>query len=154
MSDLVIHVRKIYFDQIKSGEKTEEYRKYSKYWLKRLRDGSGRDRIFDQILIACGYPSKSDHEKWLSFPMDEIVVKKVISPEFGKRPVQVFAISLKKEPDLIIASKEWKENSQPIEQVHAVIKEQGEPIHKVLLGRPLPSQDFVQLGAFDKPGAQ
>lgn len=86
--------------------------------------------------------------------MDEIVVKKVISPEFGKRPVQVFAISLKKEPDLIIASKEWKENSQPIEQVHAVIKEQGEPIHKVLLGRPLPSQDFVQLGAFDKPGAQ
>jgi len=57
-----------------------------------------------------------------------------------------------KEPDIIIASKEWKKDSRPVEQVHAVIKEQGEPIHKVLLGRPSPSQDFVQLGAFDKPG--
>jgi hypothetical protein len=59
-----------------------------------------------------------------------------------------------KGPDLIIASKEWKENSQPIEQVHAVIKGQGDPIHKVLLGRPEPGKDFVQLGAFDKQGAQ
>jgi len=48
----------------------------------------------------------------------------------------------------------WDPVREPVEQVPAAIKEQGEPIHKVLLGRPSPSQDFVQLGAFDKQAVQ
>lgn len=94
MTNLILHVRKIYFDQIKSGEKTEEYRIPSPYWCNRFSEDKPP---FEKVLIACGYPSKTDTDKWISFPFSGIQEKLVTSPEFGKKPVWVFAIALKRD---------------------------------------------------------
>lgn len=55
MSNLVLHLEKRYFDQIKSGEKIVEYRQVNDYWSKRL---IGKD--FDNIVLLCGYPKNGD----------------------------------------------------------------------------------------------
>ncbi|WP_455657249.1 hypothetical protein [Photorhabdus khanii] len=53
MKKRILHlpVKKIYFDQIKSGEKSDEYRLVTEYWKKRLE---GRD--YDEVYVKCGYP--------------------------------------------------------------------------------------------------
>jgi len=52
--NLFLHVRKEYFDLIKSGKKTREYRKANDYWLKRL--GSGN---IERVIICEGYRDHS-----------------------------------------------------------------------------------------------
>ncbi|EAQ5647929.1 ASCH domain-containing protein, partial [Salmonella enterica] len=53
MKKRILHlpVKKIYFDQIKSGEKPDEYRLVTDYWIKRLE---GRE--YDEVHVKCGYP--------------------------------------------------------------------------------------------------
>jgi hypothetical protein len=53
MKKRILHlpVKKIYFDQIKSGKKLDEYRLVTEYWKKRLE---GRD--YDEVHVKCGYP--------------------------------------------------------------------------------------------------
>ncbi|WP_256715418.1 hypothetical protein [Salmonella enterica] len=49
MKKRILHlpVKKIYFDQIKSGEKPDEYRLVTDYWIKRLE---GRE--YDEVHVA------------------------------------------------------------------------------------------------------
>jgi hypothetical protein len=91
MSDLVLHVKKEFFDLIKSGEKKEEYRLCTPYWLNRFSDDKPP---FSRVLIACGYPSKSDVSRWLSFPFTGMEEREGIIPFFGDKPVWYFAIRL------------------------------------------------------------
>jgi len=86
-SDLILHVKKEYFDEILSGKKLFEYRRRSPYWKKRLRK-----KTFSAIQICSGYPKKGDkdriiHLKWLGF-LEETIVH----PHFGKRKTSVFSI--------------------------------------------------------------
>ena len=91
MSDLVLHVKKEYFQLIAEGNKKEEYRKVCLYWRKRL-DG----KTFDRVVIACGYPSRLDDGLWLSFPWNGYYMKTIYHKEWnnGDIPVIVYVIRL------------------------------------------------------------
>lgn len=92
MSDLTLNVKKEYFNQIKSGEKTEEYRLIKPYWTKRLVD-----REYDYLIIKMGYPKSDDTNRILKFKYSGYIKKKIIHKEFGNKEVEVYAIKIKKE---------------------------------------------------------
>jgi hypothetical protein len=92
MANIVLHVKKEYFDRIRTGEKTEEYRLQSPYWCNRFSDDRGP---FENVIIYCGYPPKNDPTRKLVFPFRGMRAKEIVHPLFGDNPVWVFAIDLK-----------------------------------------------------------
>lgn len=58
MKTLHLNLKKEYFEQIKSGKKTLEYRLKNAYWKKRLAN-----REYDEVHFKCGYPKKDDDTK-------------------------------------------------------------------------------------------
>ena len=88
MANLVLHLKKEYFDQIKSGEKKEEYREVTPYWEKRL---SGRN--YEKIIFLCGYPSLDDKDKTIISKWNGCKKDKVNVPLFGGDK-NVFVISI------------------------------------------------------------
>lgn len=58
MKILHLNLKKEYFEEIKSGTKTLEYRLKNPYWTKRLVD-----REYDEVHFKCGYPKKDDTDK-------------------------------------------------------------------------------------------
>ena len=91
MKNLTIPVCRIYFEQIKSGEKREEFRLQNEYWSKRLVG-----KQYHNVVITCGYPKKTDFEKRIAFAWCGYVRKNITHPHFGDMPVDVFAIRLEK----------------------------------------------------------
>lgn len=87
MSDLVLHLKKKYFDQIKSGEKKFEYRLKTPYWSKRL---AGRQ--YNNIRLLCGYPKRGDKSREIVRKFRGYETQIISHPEFGEKPVRVFAI--------------------------------------------------------------
>lgn len=87
MSTLTLPLKGIYFDQIKSGEKTEEYRLVTPFWIKRLAG-----RAYDYIVLTKGYPKADDAERRLTVPWRGYTLKTITHPHFGPDPVEVFAI--------------------------------------------------------------
>lgn len=87
MSDLILPVKGIYFEQILSGEKLEEYRLDNAYWQKRLLG-----KFQDRVIVTLGYPSRDDHERRIVRPYKGWVRKTITHPHFGPEPVAVFAI--------------------------------------------------------------
>lgn len=88
--DLRIALKAIYFEQIKSGEKTEEYRVYNDFWRKRIEG-----KVFDTITLTLGYPKSGDKKRELKFTWNGYEVRNMLyHPETGKEE-KVFAISLK-----------------------------------------------------------
>jgi hypothetical protein len=86
---LTLPVKTLYFDQIKSGEKKEEYRLYNKYWCRRLLGKS-----FDRIVITKGYPKSSDTERRISRGWNGLSIKFITHEHFGGSQVKVFAIKV------------------------------------------------------------
>ena len=86
---LTLPIKSEYFNQIKSGEKLEEYRLYNDFWKKRIEG-----KPFESILITKGYPKKNDHERRLKRPWKGYEIKEIIHQHFGKDPVKVFAIKV------------------------------------------------------------
>ncbi|MPT48284.1 MAG: ASCH domain-containing protein [Sphingobium sp.] len=79
-----------YFDQIKSGEKLEEFRLRTHHWCARL------NKKYDHIVLMRGYPKGGGVEgetrltrKWLGY-----IGKTITHPHFGPDPVKVFAIDV------------------------------------------------------------
>ena len=60
MRILKLAVKEKYFNEIKQGTKTEEYRLVKKYWGKRLL------KEYDEVHITLGYPRKDEKEKILN----------------------------------------------------------------------------------------
>jgi hypothetical protein len=89
---LVLHVKKEYFDQIKSGEKTEEYRPRTIAFVSFLLDKKP-----DQVIICSGYPKLTDRNRVLLFPWNGCEEKTIVHKEFGPDPIHVVAIKLSKE---------------------------------------------------------
>ena len=87
MATLHLSLKGGYFDQIRSGEKREEYRLRTPFWSRRLE---GRD--YDRIEIAKGYPAKGDSERRLSRPWRGARLTTITHPHFGPDPVEVYAI--------------------------------------------------------------
>lgn len=89
MNKLTLHVKQKYFDQIKSGQKKEEYRLANAYWTKRLANKS-----FDTVEICLGYPKRDDKDKRISFKYSCYIKKKITHEHFGNIEQEVFAIQL------------------------------------------------------------
>lgn len=85
--ELTLNLKGEYFDKIKSGEKTEEYRLCKPFWAKRLEG-----RQYDQIIIVRGYAAKDDREKRIVRPYRGYEVKTITHHHFGPDPVTVYAI--------------------------------------------------------------
>lgn len=86
---LTLHLKREYFDQIVAGEKTEEYRLITPYWIKRL-DG----RQYERVVLLKGYPSAHDLSKRVVRHWRGYTRKIITHPHFGPGPVEVFAIRL------------------------------------------------------------
>ena len=89
MGILTLPLKGIYFDQIKSGEKLEEYRLCSAFWMTRLLNKS-----FDKIVLTRGYPKRTDTSRRMEIPWRGYEIKKITHPHFGPDPVNVFAIKV------------------------------------------------------------
>lgn len=87
--NLTIPVKGVYFDQIKAGTKTEEFRLVTPYWRNRL-DG----RFYDTVTLTRGYPPASDTERRLTLPWRGFTQKTITHEFFGPDPVEVFAIAV------------------------------------------------------------
>lgn len=62
---LTFNLKKEWFDKIKSGEKTHEYREVKPYWTKRFLN-KGLDILpCNQCEFVCGYASKDEKDKRL-----------------------------------------------------------------------------------------
>lgn len=92
MKNLVLNLKREYFEQIKLGIKTEEYRLCTPYWQKRLEN-----KNYDKVIIKLGYPKNSEIEKILEFKYLGYEIKTIKHKHFGSDPVKVYAIKLKKE---------------------------------------------------------
>lgn len=89
MKALYLPVKGIYFDQIKAGTKTEEYRLCTPFWRKRLEG-----KVFSHIVLTKGYPAAGDAERRLERPWRGYTVKTICHDFFGPEPVEVFAIKV------------------------------------------------------------
>jgi hypothetical protein len=89
--DLVLHVKRIYFEQIRDGSKPEEFRLCSLYWKKRLEG-----RSYDRVIVALGYPQMDDSERILTRPWKGFMQRRITHPHFGDMPVDVFAIDVRR----------------------------------------------------------
>lgn len=79
-----------YFDQIKAGEKPEEYRLRTPYWSKRLEG-----RHYDLVELSRGYAARNGTlDNFLTLPFRGYAVKTITHKHFGQQPVSVFAIRL------------------------------------------------------------
>lgn len=85
MKKRILHlpVKKIYFDQIKSGEKPDEYRLVTDYWIKRLE---GRE--YDEVHVKCGYPKAGDMSRIEIRPWRGFSRNVITHPHFGDYPVE------------------------------------------------------------------
>lgn len=64
---LTFNLKKEWFEKIKSGEKTHEYRVFSSYWVKRITNAF-KNNNFDigmECKFALGYPNKNDNARIL-----------------------------------------------------------------------------------------
>ena len=90
MANLQLAVNGEYFDAMKRGEKTEEYRLLNDYWRKRLVN-----REYDRLIITKGYPRADDKERRLDVKYCGYNLKSITHKHFGTEPVNVFAIKVK-----------------------------------------------------------
>src|SRR5690606_4086794 len=90
MSDLTLPLQREYFEQIKAGTKTVEYRLVTPYWTRRLDR-----RCYDQLILTLGYPSKNDASRRIVLPYRGYSIKTITHPHFGPDPVRVYAIHLR-----------------------------------------------------------
>lgn len=96
---LHLHVKTEYFNAIKRGEKTEEYRLQNAFWEKRLLEPDYstfgyKPREFASIIIYNAY--KAGGENRLRFPWRGLTINSITHPHFGPDEVTVFAIKLYK----------------------------------------------------------
>jgi hypothetical protein len=89
VSALVLPLKAEFFNAIKAGTKTEEYRLRNAYWRRRLE---GRD--FAQVVLTLGYPARDDAERRLVLPWRGLRVTTIQHPLFGAAPVEVYAIKV------------------------------------------------------------
>lgn len=90
---LHLHVKTCYFEAIKAGTKTEEYRLHNAHWVGQLVDlPTGRARAFDAVVIHNAY--RGGAENRLEFPWRGWRLRGITHPHFGRAEVTVFAIQL------------------------------------------------------------
>lgn len=91
MKKRILHLalKEVYYRQIKSGEKLFEYRLKTPYWRKRIEN-----RVYDEIHLTLGYPSKGDPERTLILPWRGYEEQEITHKHFGHLSVEVFALKV------------------------------------------------------------
>ncbi|EDL9527232.1 ASCH domain-containing protein [Salmonella enterica] len=89
MANLQLAVKGEYFDAMKRGEKTEEYRLNNDYWIKRLVG-----RSYGRLIITKGYPRRDDMSRRIDVPYTGYKIKTITHPFFCSDSVKVFAIKV------------------------------------------------------------
>lgn len=89
VSELFLPLKREYFEAIRDGSKTEEYRLVGKYW-----DGRLNGRTFARVILTLGYPARDNHERRLVLPWRGYTIKTITHPHFGPHPVEVYAIKV------------------------------------------------------------
>lgn len=84
---LVLHLKRKYFEAIKRGDKLLEYRLRTPYWKKRLVG-----RTYKTIMLLCGYPKATEEDKIILCRWQGFEPQIIQHPHFGEKPVRVFAI--------------------------------------------------------------
>ena len=87
--ELILPLKGEYFDAIRDGTKTEEFRLTTPHWTKRLEG-----RSYDRIVLTKGYPARDDHERRLVRQWRGYRITTLTHPHFGPDPVSVFAIDV------------------------------------------------------------
>lgn len=87
--ELVLPLKREFFDAIKDGTKQEEFRLRNAYWRKRL-DG----KTFDRVVLTLGYPKRDDAERRIVLPWKGYRECQITHPLFGAGPVDVYAINV------------------------------------------------------------
>lgn len=87
---LTLPLKRPYFDAIRAGTKTEEYRLVTPYWRKRLEG-----KKYGLIMLTLGYPARADSSRrivreWRGYR----VIENFVHEHFGAHPVTVFAIDV------------------------------------------------------------
>lgn len=86
---LVLHLVKRYWEQIRDGIKTEEYRLRTMYWRLRLEN-----REYRTICLYHGYPARHDLSRLIVRPYKGYSVRTLQHDHFCPAPVEVFVIKL------------------------------------------------------------
>lgn len=89
MRILTLHLKGKWFDQVKAGVKTHEYRVVSPYWIKRLRN-----REYDFIIVCRGYPKGNDFKNRIIFQWNGAKETIIEHEEWGGKRRRVFDIPL------------------------------------------------------------
>ena len=84
---LHLSLKREYFEAIRDGRKSEEFRLCTPYWSKRLE---GRE--YDRVVLTLGYPARNDHARRLVRSWRGFTVKTITHSHFGQDPVLVYAI--------------------------------------------------------------
>ena len=92
MADLILPLKREFFDAIKNGSKSQEYRRANDYWQQRLEGHS-----FDRVILTLGYPARDDHSKRLTRAWRGYRKETITHPFFGPDPVEVYVIDVSKE---------------------------------------------------------
>lgn len=75
---LILHLKKEWFEKIKAGEKTHEYREVKPYWTNRLQLAMEILYDFDEKCYPCeirlGYPKDTDYDKIIDIKILSIKV--------------------------------------------------------------------------------
>lgn len=86
---LHLHLRFEYFDQIKAGTKTEEFRACTPF-----NDRLMARRPFAEIRLYRGYPKTGDMENTLVRPWKGFQIRTITHPHFNNQPTRVYAITV------------------------------------------------------------
>lgn len=89
MKALILPVKRVYFEQIASGEKPEEFRLANAFWAKRLEG-----KQYSRVIVTLGYPTRTDTSRRLEFPWQGFTRRTITHPHFGSDPVDVYAIKV------------------------------------------------------------
>ena len=87
--DLVLPLKREFFNAIKAGTKPEEFRLRNDYWRKRLEG-----KTFDRVVLTLGYPKRDDAERRIVLPWQGYRECQITHPLFGASPVDVYAINV------------------------------------------------------------
>lgn len=88
--DLILPLKGEYFDAIKAGTKTEEFRLCTLYWKKRIEG-----RRYGHVILTRGYPKRDDYARRLVLPWKGWAMKVITHPHFGPDKVSVYAINVR-----------------------------------------------------------
>jgi hypothetical protein len=89
---LQLHLKRVYWEQIRDGIKPEENRERNFYWFKRLEN-----KEYDLIYLWCGYSKAIDKDKLLIRKWNGYKKKKIVHEQFDGL-AYVYAIDVTVKP--------------------------------------------------------